>query len=83
MKRLIAMTNISQIQYFILYELNIKYYSVKLYSKGYFISFVCRKYKNQSLILYAEIKKFDGTKELLSDKSHKLVSKYLNVYIDI
>ena len=39
------MTSISQIQRYIPHELNIKYYSVKLYRKSYSISFVCRRYK--------------------------------------
>ncbi len=39
------MTSISQIQCYIPHELNTKYYFVRLYRKGYFVSFVCRRYK--------------------------------------
>ena len=36
---------ISQIRHYIPHKLNTRYYSVKLYRKGYSISSVCIKYK--------------------------------------
>ena len=76
------MTSISQTQRYIPHELNTKYYSVKLYRKGYPVSFVCRRYKISKSSLMRWNKKFDGTKESLIDKSHKPLSKHPNAHTD-
>ena len=73
------MTSISQIQRYIPHKLNTKYYSVKLYRKGYSVSFVCRRYKISKSSLIRWNKKFDGTKELLIDKS---LSKHPNTHTE-
>ena len=54
------------------HSLNTKYYAVLLYRNGNPISFVCRRYKCSKASLMRWNKKFDGTKESLMDKSHKL-----------
>ena len=76
------MTSISQTQRYIPHELNTKYYSVKLYRKGYPVSFVCRRYKISKSSLMRWNKKFDGTKESLIDKSHRPLSKHPNAHTD-
>ena len=76
------MTIISQMGRYIPDELNKKYYSVKLYRKGYPVSFVCRRYKISKSSLMRWNKKFDGTKESLIDKSHKPLSKHPNAQMD-
>ena len=76
------MTSISQTQRYIPHELNTKYYSVKLYRKGYPVSFVCRRYKISKSSLMRWNKKFDGTKESLIDKSHRPLSKHPNAHND-
>ena len=67
---------------YIPHELNTKYYSVKLYEKGYPVSFVCRRYKISKSSLMRWNKKFDGTKESLIDKSHRPLSKHPNAHTD-
>lgn len=57
------------------HSLNTKYYAVLLYRNGNPISFVCRRYKC-SKASYALEQKFNGTKESLTDKSHKPLSPH-------
>ena len=75
------MSIISQTQRYIPHELNTKYYSVKLYKKGYSVSFVRRRYIILKSSLMRWNKKFDGTKEFLIDKFHKSLSKKPNAHI--
>lgn len=77
------MTSISQTQRYIPHELNTKYYSVKLYRNGYSVSFVCRRYKISKSSLMRWNKKFDGTKESLTDKSHKPLSPHPNSHTEV
>ena len=76
------MTSISQKQRYLPHELNTKFYAVKLYRKGYPVSFVCRRYKISKSSLMRWNKKFDGSKESLIDKSHKPLSKHPNAHTE-
>ena len=67
------MISISKTQRYIPHELNTKYYFVKLYRKGYPVSFVCRRYKISKFSLMRWNKKFDGTKESLIDYQNILI----------
>ena len=58
------------------HSLNTKYYAVLLYRNGNPISFVCRRYKCSKASLMRWNKKFNGTKESLTDKSHKPLSPH-------
>ena len=58
------------------HSLNTKYYTVLLYRNGNPISFVCRRYKCSKASLMRWNKKFNGTKESLTDKSHKPLSPH-------
>lgn len=81
-KGLFAMNNISQNIRYYPHDLNTKFYATKLYMSGYPISLVCRKYKISKSSLLRWVKKFDGTKESLIDKSHRPLSKHPNALTD-
>lgn len=76
------MNTISQNIRYYPHDLNTKFYSVKLYSKGYSLSLVCRRYHVSKSSLLRWMKKFDGTKESLINKSHKPLSKHPNAHTD-
>lgn len=59
-----------------------RYYAVKLYEKYHDVSFVCRRYHVHRSSLYRWIKRFDGTKESLIDKSHKPLSPHPNSHTE-
>ena len=76
------MNNISQNIRYYPHDLNTKFYSVQLYSKGYPLKLVCRRYHISKSSLLRWIKKFDGSKESLIDKSHKPLSKHPNAHTE-
>ena len=76
------MTIISHTQRYIAHDLNTKFYQIKLYRKGYSISFVCRRYKISKSSLMRWNRKFDGSKESLIDKSHKPLTPHLNSHTE-
>lgn len=64
------------------HSLNTKYYAVLLYRNGNPISFVCRRYKCSKASLMRWNKRFDGTKESLSDKSHRPLTPHPNAHTE-
>ena len=62
--------------------MNTKFYAVRLYSKGYPLSFVCRRYKCSKASLMRWNKKFNGSKESLLDKSHRPLSPHPNAHTE-
>lgn len=64
------------------HSLNTKYYAVLLYRNGNPISFVCRRYKCSKASLMRWNKKFDGTKDSLTDKSHKPLTPHPNSHTE-
>lgn len=77
------MTSISHSNRYFPHEINTRYYAVKLFKSGYSYSFVCRRYKISKSSLMRWSKRFDGTKESLSDKSHKPLTPHPNSHTDI
>ncbi len=76
------MTIISHTQRYIPHDLNTKFYSIKLYRKGYSISFVCRRYKISKSSPMRWNRKFDGSNESLIDKSHKPLTPHPNSHTE-
>ena len=76
------MNNISQNIRYYPHDLNTKFYSVQLYLKGFPLKVVCRRYHISKSSLLRWVKKFDGSKESLIDKSHKPLSKHPNAHTD-
>ena len=64
------------------HDLNTKFYSVQLYLKGYSPKLVCRRYHISKASLFRWVKRYDGSKESLVDKSHKPISKHPNAHTD-
>lgn len=62
--------------------MNTKFYSVQLYLKGYPLKLVCRRYHISKSSLLRWVKKFDGSKESLIDKSHEPLSKHSNAHTE-
>ena len=58
------------------HEIKTRIYAVEMYRKCGDISYVCRKYHISRTSLWRWNKKYDGTKESLTDKSHKPLSKH-------
>ena len=77
------MNNISQNIRYYPHDLDTKFHSCKLYKNGYPISFIKRRYKISKSSLLRWIKKFDGSKESLIDKSHRPLSKHPNSHTDL
>lgn len=76
------MNNISQNIRYYPHDLNTKFYSVQLYLKGFPLKLVCRRYHISKSSLLRWVKKFDGSKESLIDKSHKPLSKHPNAHTE-
>lgn len=53
------------------HDLNTKYHAVQLYESSKDVQYVCRKYHVSRSSLYNWIKRYDGTKESLQDKSSR------------
>ena len=74
--------NNEKIKRYLPHELKTRENAVKTYRNGNSISFVCRKYHISRMSLYRWNKLYDGTKESLTDKSHKPNSKHPNAHTD-
>lgn len=64
------------------HELKTRYNAVKTYLNSGDISYMCRKYHISRTSLWRWVKRFDGTKESLADKSHRPHSKHPNAHTD-
>ena len=76
------MNNISHNIRYYPHDLNTKFYAVQLYLKGYPLKTVRRRYHISKSSLLRWIKKFNGSKQSLIDKSHKPLSKHPNAHTD-
>jgi len=72
------MNSITHSQRYLPHELTTKFHAVKLYRSGYSVRFVCRRYHISKSSLMRWNKKFDGTKDSLSNKSHRPLSPHPN-----
>lgn len=77
------MTSITHSQRYLPHKLETRYYAVKLYRTGVGVAFVCRRYKISKASLMRWNKRFDGTKQSLSDKSHRPHSKHPNAHSEV
>ena len=68
--------NMVIMQRYLPHELNTRYYAVQSYRNGNKATYVCRKYHISKASLSRWNNKFDGTKESLSDKSHRPISTH-------
>ena len=64
------------------HEVKTRENAVKTYRNGNSIEYVCRKYHISRMSLYRWNKKYDGTKESITDKSHKPLSKHPSAHTD-
>lgn len=64
------------------HTLKTRIFALQLYFNCNDINYVCRKYHISRSSLYRWIKKYDGTKESLQDKSHRPLSKHPNSHTD-
>lgn len=64
------------------HELKTKYNAVITYTNSGDISYTCRKYHISRTSLWRWLKKFNGTKESLRDKSHRPHSRHPNSHTD-
>lgn len=76
------MNTITHSQRYLPHELNTRFHAVKLYRTGVGVSFVCRRYHISKSSLLRWNKRFDGTKESLTDKSHRPHTKHPNAHTD-
>lgn len=77
------MTTIPNNQRYLPHDLNTKYHSCKLYAtKQYSVAFICRRYKISKSSLMRWMKRYDGSKESLIDRSHKPLSKHPTAHTD-
>ena len=68
--------NMVIMQRYLPHELNTRYYAVQSYRNGNKATYVCRKYHISKASLSRWNNTFDGTKESLSDKSHRPISTH-------
>jgi len=77
------MSIITHSQRFLPHELHTRFYACKLYSQNNVsVAFVTRRYKISKSSLMRWMKRFDGTKQSLMDKSHRPHSKHPNAHTD-
>ena len=62
------------------HDLNTKYHAVLMYLNNNDIEYTCRKYHISRYSLWRWLKKYDGTKESLEDKSHKPKTRHPNAH---
>lgn len=72
--------NNEKIKRYLPHELKTRENAVKTYRNGNSIDYVCRKYHISRMSLYRWNKMYDGTKESLTDKSHKPMSNHPNAH---
>lgn len=73
---------ITKTQRYLPHTLETRYYAVRLYRGGHTVSFVCRRYKISKASLMRWNKRFYGTKESLTDLSHKPHTRHPNSHTD-
>lgn len=76
------MNSITHTQRYCPHLLNTRYYAVKLYYQWHNANAVCRRYHISRSSLYRWLKRFDGTKESLVDKSHRPHSVHPNSHTE-
>lgn len=59
-----------------------RYYAVTLYINSNDINLVCRRYHISRVSLWRWVKRFDGTKESLADKSHRPLTSHPTAHTD-
>ena len=62
------------------HDINTRKYAVEMYRNCGDINYVCRKYHISRISLWRWNKQYDGTKESITDKSHKPKSKHPNAH---
>lgn len=62
------------------HELKTRYHAVTTYLENKDISYTCRKYHISRTSLWRWLKRFDGTKESLSDRPHKPKNEHPNAH---
>ena len=62
------------------HDINTRKYAVEMYRNCGDINYVCRKYHISRISLWRWNKKYDGTKESITDKSHKPKTKHPNAH---
>lgn len=65
------------------HELKTRIYAVEMYRKCGDIEYVCRKYHISRTSLWRWNKKYDGSKESLTDRSHKPLSKHPTAHTEV
>ncbi len=76
------MAIVTHSQRYLPHTLDTKYHAVKLYRSGHSVSFVCRRYHISKSSLMRWNKRFDGTRQSLTDGSHKPRSPHPNAHTD-
>ena len=79
----IAMNSITHSERYLPHTIDTMYYSVKLYSSGCSINFVCRRYHISKASLMRWKKRFNGDRCSLRDKSHKPLSPHPNSHTEM
>jgi transposase InsO family protein len=62
------------------HDFNTRKYAIEMYMNCNDINYVCRKYHISRISLWRWLKRYDGTKESLSDRSHKPKSHHPNAH---
>ena len=65
------------------HELKTRIYAVEMYRNCGDIEYVCRKYHISRTSLWRWNKKYDGSKESLTDKSHRPLSKHPTAHTEV
>lgn len=76
------MNNITQNKRYCPHQITTRIYAVKLYRQTKDIDFVCRRYHISKSSLMRWNRKYDGTEESLTDKSHRPISKHPNAHTE-
>lgn len=73
-------TSIAKTQRYLSHTLETKFHAVKTYPLGYSVNFVIRRYKISKVSLMRWNHRFDGSRELLMDRSHRPKSPHPNTH---
>ena len=71
---------ITQNSRYLPHEIKTRIHSVETYRKGNSVNYVCRKYHISKASLMRWNKRYDGTKESLTDKSHRPLTPHPNAH---
>lgn len=74
------MSIITHSQRYLPHTLDTRFYAVKLYRGGSSVQFVCRRYHISKASLMRWNKRFDGSRESLTDRSHRPHSPHPNAH---